>query len=57
MATAERAAGLRVAARVTGLSLADRCCVSLASELGVPALTADGAWASLDLGVDVRVIR
>jgi PIN domain nuclease of toxin-antitoxin system len=40
-----------------GLSLADRACLALALELGLPVLTADRAWVGLDLGVDVRLIR
>jgi ribonuclease VapC len=39
------------------LSLADRACLALALELGLPVLTADQAWIGLDLGVDVRLIR
>lgn len=45
-------------ARVRGrLSLADRLCLAVALRLELPALTADRAWAELDLGVDVRLIR
>ncbi len=40
-----------------GLSLGDRACLALALGRGIPALTADLAWAKLDIGVDVRVIR
>jgi ribonuclease VapC len=43
--------------RHRGLSLADRACLALAMELGVPAFTADRAWASLDIGVEIRLIR
>ena len=43
--------------RRRGLSLADRACLALAIELGNPVLTADRAWASLDIGVEVRLIR
>jgi ribonuclease VapC len=39
------------------LSLADRLCLAVAIRLDLPALTADRAWAELDLGVDVQVIR
>lgn len=41
----------------TGLSLGDRACLALARDLSVPAVTADRAWADIDLGVAVRVIR
>ena len=34
-----------------GLSLADRACLVLARRLGLPVVTADRAWAKLDLGI------
>lgn len=40
-----------------GLSLADRACLALAITRGIPVLTADKAWANLDVGVDVQLIR
>jgi PIN domain nuclease of toxin-antitoxin system len=40
-----------------GLSLADRACLVLARRLGAPVVTADRAWAKLDLGIDIRIIR
>jgi PIN domain nuclease of toxin-antitoxin system len=40
-----------------GLSLGDRACLALASGLGLPAITADRRWLSLELGVEVRVLR
>lgn len=40
-----------------GLSLADRACLALALREGLPVLTGDRAWAALDLGVDVVLIR
>jgi len=43
--------------RPKGLSLGDRACLALAKRLGLPALTADRAWAELPLGVEVRVVR
>ncbi len=54
---AERAAGLHAHTRELGLSLADRVCLALAAEHSMPVLTANRAWAGLDLGVDVRLIR
>jgi ribonuclease VapC len=54
---AYKAGLLRAATRRAGLSLGDRACLSLAEHLGLPALTADRAWASLGLGIPVRVIR
>lgn len=43
--------------RAWGLSLADRACLALANVLGGPALTTDRAWAELDVGIEVRLIR
>ncbi len=48
---------LRPTTRSSGLSLGDRACLALAAELGMPALTADQAWAGLDIGVAVELIR
>jgi len=54
---AEAAAALWARTRAAGLSLGDRACLALAAELGVPAVTADRAWAGLDVGVEVVVVR
>ena len=43
--------------RQAGLSLGDRACLSLGLRLGVPVLTCDQAWASLNLLVNVQLIR
>lgn len=43
--------------RQVGLSLGDRACLSLGLRLGVSVLTSDRAWATLDLSLDVQVIR
>lgn len=52
------ATGLLVArTRHRRLSLADRACLALAMELGLPVITADRAWADLNLGVEIRLIR
>lgn len=51
------AGALRSATRMRGLSLGDRACLALAGARGVPAITADRAWAEVDAGVEVRVIR
>lgn len=48
---------LRTATRQYGLSLGDRACLALALREGAPVVTADRAWAKLDLGIDIRVIR
>lgn len=39
------------------LALADRACLATAAVRGWPTLTADRAWAELEVGVEVRVIR
>lgn len=54
---ADRAGRLWPATMGLGLSLADRACLALAQRHGLPVLTADRAWAALDLGVDVVLIR
>ncbi len=54
---AEEAGGLVLRTRLKGLSLGDRACLALAQREGVPAFTADRAWASLDIGVEIRLIR
>ncbi len=51
------AAALRPATRHVGLSLGDRACLALAKREALPALTTDRAWASLDIGVEIRLIR
>ena len=56
-AQARRAGLLRRQTRKLGLSLGDRACLALAVELGLPVVTADRAWAELDLGIEVAVVR
>lgn len=51
------AGALRAATRKRGLSFADRACLALARREQATVLTTDRAWADLDLGVDVQVIR
>ena len=50
-------AWLRAPTRAEGLALGDRACLALARRLSRPVLTTDQGWASLSLGVTVRVIR
>ena len=56
-ALARRAGLLRGRTRARGLSLGDRTCLALAIERELPALTADRAWAGLDLGIEITLIR
>ena len=51
------AARLRAITRDAGLSLGDRACLALGLYLGLLVITADRAWASLDVGVEVVLIR
>lgn len=57
LAQAEHAGLLRGATRSQGLSLGDRACLALAAELGRAAITADKAWARLDVGVQIELVR
>jgi PIN domain nuclease of toxin-antitoxin system len=43
--------------RRTGVSLGDRFCLALAQETGLPAVTADRRWKTLDLGIEISLIR
>ncbi len=56
---AQSSAAMRVSTRAAGLSLGDRACLALASELNARALTADRGWAKIAeaVGVAVEVIR
>lgn len=54
---AARAGALLAAGRGRGLSLGDAACLGTAGTLGVPVLTADRAWAALDLGIEIRQLR
>ena len=51
------AGDLRRPTRSLGLSFADRACLALAQVLQRPAVTADRAWADLEVGVEIRIIR
>jgi len=50
-------ARLRPLTKKQGLSLADRACLVLANRLGLPALTADGAWADATVDAEIQLIR
>jgi len=57
LADAELAGALRGVSGGRKLSLGDRCCLALALRTGTSVLTADKAWAKLDLPVDVHLVR
>jgi PIN domain nuclease of toxin-antitoxin system len=48
---------LRPLTRHLGLSFGDRACLSLAKFRGLPVLTADRTWATLNVGVEIKLIR
>jgi ribonuclease VapC len=54
---AETAASMWASTRSAGLSLADRACLSLAQRLRLPVHTADRVWETVDVGVEVVLIR
>jgi PIN domain nuclease of toxin-antitoxin system len=54
---AHLAAYLRSDTRRAGLSLGDRACLALGLRLGRPVITADRAWARVDVGVEIFLIR
>lgn len=43
--------------RRQGLSLGDRACLALARERKLPALTADKAWKSFAIDIEIQLIR
>lgn len=56
-AQAESAAALRAQTRSAGLSLGDRACLALAISRGAPAMTADRTWSTIELPVQVELVR
>jgi ribonuclease VapC len=54
---ARAAARLRSTTRHAGLSLGDRACLALGLTLGRPVFTADRAWAGLEIGAEIVLIR
>ena len=53
----EMAAKLIQPTKPFGLSLGDRACLALGLATNSPVYTADRAWAQLQVGVDVRLVR
>lgn len=56
-ADAKAVARLRPTTRLAGLALGDRACIVLAMAKTAIALTADRAWASVNLPIEVEFIR
>lgn len=54
---AMRAGLLRAETRGMGLSLGDRYCLALAASRNAVAVTADRAWADLDIGLSIEMVR
>lgn len=54
---AKEAGALRERTHPHGLSLGDRACLVLGRRLKVPVYTSEQAWAELDIGVRVELIR
>jgi PIN domain nuclease of toxin-antitoxin system len=54
---ARLAAYLRSRTRWAGLSLGDRACLALGLRLGSPVVTADRVWATIDVGVEIVLVR
>jgi PIN domain nuclease of toxin-antitoxin system len=48
---------LRPLTKSFGLSISDRACIALGTQLELPVVTADRAWSALQLGITVQVIR
>jgi PIN domain nuclease of toxin-antitoxin system len=51
------AGGLVKVTRPFGLSLGDRACLALAMQRQATAYTTDRVWKSLDLGIEIKIIR
>jgi PIN domain nuclease of toxin-antitoxin system len=56
-AQAEQAGCLRAATRDAGLSFGDRACLALAASRQLTVLTADRAWAKIDIGLTIELVR
>ena len=53
---AQRMGTLHEITQGKGISLGDRACLALAERLNLPILTADRAWAKLDLDLTIELI-
>jgi ribonuclease VapC len=57
MGLARTAGSMRAQTKSLGLSLGDRACLALARREGLSAITADQAWAKVEVGATVSLIR
>ncbi len=57
MELAYRSGCLRSSTKSAGLSFGDRACLALVESLNVPALTCDRAWTTLNLNIQIELIR
>lgn len=55
--SAYQTAWFKFATKNMGLSLGDRACIALGKIYNIPIVTADKAWATLDLGIKIMLIR
>ncbi len=53
----EMAGAIYVITQESGLSLADRACLAVATKLDAPAYTTDREWLNVDLDLDIKLIR
>jgi PIN domain nuclease of toxin-antitoxin system len=56
-AHAEKTGELAELTKAHGLSLGDRACLALAGKEKLPAVTAHKAWAKLNVGIEIKLIR
>lgn len=57
LSQARIAADLRPSTSRFGLSLGDRACLALAFELNADVYTTDRAWAKVDIGLKIHLLR
>jgi ribonuclease VapC len=57
LSLARRAGGLRPLTKRLGLSIGDRACLALGERERLPVYTTDRTWASLDIGIEIQLIR
>ncbi len=53
----ELAGAIYMITKESGLSLADRACLAVATKLDAPVYTTDREWLNVDLDLDIKLIR